>query len=169
MEGHSATELPQRGLPTWLLGLIPLVLILVAIGAFAALDGPGLGERRGPAAEEIAVERTTLTPGEIELQVRNDGPDPVSIAQVQVNDAFVQFSGAENQLGNALQHFTTDGTCSSGSPAVETIVRSPDAASALALCESLDGPETFVSASNLSHYGWNVPVDAWFCQTPLFP
>jgi ZIP family zinc transporter len=99
MEGHSATELPQGGLPTWLLGLIPLVLILVAIGAFAALDGPGLAERRGPAAEEIAVERTTLTPGQIELQVRNDGPDPVRIAQVQVNDAFVQFSGGDEPIG----------------------------------------------------------------------
>jgi zinc transporter ZupT len=99
MEGQSAAELPQSGLPTWLLGLIPLVLILVAIGAFAALDGPGLAERRGPAAEEIAVERTTLTPGTIELQVRNDGPDAVTIAQVQVNDAFVQFSGADEPIG----------------------------------------------------------------------
>ncbi len=104
MEGRGATERdlrPERtgGLPTWLLGLIPLVLILAAIGAFAALDGPGVAERRGPAAEEIAVERTTLTPGVIELQVRNDGPDAVSIAQVQVNDAFVQFTGADEPIG----------------------------------------------------------------------
>jgi ZIP family zinc transporter len=31
--------------------------------------------------------------------VRNDGPDAVSIAQAQVNDAFVQFSGAEQPIG----------------------------------------------------------------------
>jgi ZIP family zinc transporter len=31
--------------------------------------------------------------------VRNDGPDAVSIAQAQVNDAFVQFSGAEDPIG----------------------------------------------------------------------
>ena len=36
-----------------------------------------------------------LEPGVIELTVRNDGPDPVTIAQVQVNDAFVAFEGAE--------------------------------------------------------------------------
>jgi zinc transporter ZupT len=36
-----------------------------------------------------------LKPGTIALTVRNDGPDAVSIAQAQVNDAFVQFSGAE--------------------------------------------------------------------------
>jgi zinc transporter, ZIP family len=86
-------------LPAWALGLIPLLLVAAAVGAFAALGGPGLGERPGPPAEELAVERTTLRPGEIRLTVRNDGPDPVSIAQVIVNDAFAQFSGAERPIG----------------------------------------------------------------------
>jgi ZIP family zinc transporter len=101
MEGRAATveELPSGRVPAWLLGLIPLLLIAAAAGAFALLGGPGLGERRGPPAEELAVERTRLTPGVIELTVRNDGPDAVSIAQAQVNDAFVQFSGAEEPIG----------------------------------------------------------------------
>jgi zinc transporter ZupT len=86
--------------PSWLLGLAPLVLIVVAIGVFAALDGPGLGERRGPPVEELAVERTVLKPGTIELTVRNDGPDAVTIAQAQVNDAYVQFSGADEPVGH---------------------------------------------------------------------
>ncbi len=89
-----------RRLPGWLLGVVPLLLILVAVGAFVALDGPGLGERRGPPVEELAVERTKLTPGTIELTVRNDGPDDVTIAQVIVNDAFAAFSGAEQPLGH---------------------------------------------------------------------
>ena len=99
MEGRAATVDELRGMPAWLLGLIPLVLIMLAIGAFAVLDGPGLGERRGPPVEELAVERTKLTPGVIELTVRNDGPDEVSIAQAVVNDAFVQFSGADSPIG----------------------------------------------------------------------
>ena len=74
-------------------------LIVAAVGAFAALGGPGLGDRRGPPAEELAVEKTVLEPGTIELTVRNDGPDAVSIAQAQVNDAFVQFSGADEPIG----------------------------------------------------------------------
>ena len=40
-----------------------------------------------------------LEPGVIELTVRNDGPDAVSIAQAQVNDAFVQFTGADEPIG----------------------------------------------------------------------
>ena len=85
-------------LPAWALGLIPLLLIAVAIGAFAALDGPGLGERTGPPVEELAVERTVLKPGVIELTVRNDGPDAVHVAQVIVNDAFAPFSGADGEI-----------------------------------------------------------------------
>ena len=45
MEGRAATERDLRagGTPAWLLGLVPLLLIVAAIGVFAALDGPGLG------------------------------------------------------------------------------------------------------------------------------
>jgi zinc transporter, ZIP family len=105
MEAHGATgdlaQQPDRTqrLPTWLLGLIPLALIALAVGLFAILGGPGLGERRGPPVEELAVERTVLEPGIIELTVRNDGPDPVRVAQVMVNDAFAAFTGAEQPIG----------------------------------------------------------------------
>jgi ZIP family zinc transporter len=88
-----------RGVPAWVLGLVPLLLIVAAIGAFSALGGPGLGERRGPPVEELAVERTVLVPGAIELTVRNDGPDPVAVAQVVVNDAFTSFRGAREPIG----------------------------------------------------------------------
>jgi ZIP family zinc transporter len=88
-----------RSAPVWLLGLVPLLLVAAAVGAFSALDGPGLGERLGPPAEELTVERTVLEPGVIELTVRNDGPDAVTVAQAQVNDAYVQFTGAEEPIG----------------------------------------------------------------------
>src|SRR4051794_27882732 len=85
-------------LPRWLLGLLPLALVAVAIGAFVGLGGPGLGTRAGPPVEELAVERTVLKPGRFELTLRNDGPDPVRVGQGQVNDAFVGFSGAQQPI-----------------------------------------------------------------------
>jgi hypothetical protein len=85
--------------PAWLLGLVPLLLLVAVVGLFALLDGPGLGERNGVPVEEVSVERTVLEPGSIELTVRNDGPDAVRIAQAQVNDAFVPFTGAEAEIG----------------------------------------------------------------------
>jgi zinc transporter ZupT len=95
MEAGARAERPVGGLPAWALGLIPLALIAVAIGSFALLGGPGLGERTGPPVEEVSVERTALHPGRIELTLRNDGPDAVAVAQVAVNDAYAPFSAAD--------------------------------------------------------------------------
>ncbi len=98
--GARAERESGGGLPTWALGAIPLALIAVAIAAFALLGGPGLGERTGPPVEEVAVERTALRPGTIKLTLRNDGPDPVRVAQVAVNDAYAPFVAADgNKIG----------------------------------------------------------------------
>jgi zinc transporter, ZIP family len=106
MEARTAA-LRERGLPGWVLALAPLLLIAAAIAVFALLDGPGLGERRGPPAEKLAVEKTVLKPGTIALTVRNDGPDAVRIAQAQVNDAFVQFTGADQPIARLASETVT--------------------------------------------------------------
>jgi zinc transporter, ZIP family len=100
MEAHAdAPRLSRRRtLPAWLLGLVPLLLAVGVLGAFAALGGPGLGDRPGPPVEELAVERTVLEPGSITLTVRNDGPDQVMLAQAFVNDAFVDFQVADREI-----------------------------------------------------------------------
>src|SRR5215207_11440046 len=90
------------GAPVWLLGLIPLALIGLTLGAFALLGGPGLGQRSGVPIEDLAVERTVLHPGEFELMVRNDGPDAVDIAQVSVDDASLQLTASDGQRGGRL-------------------------------------------------------------------
>jgi zinc transporter ZupT len=86
----SSTAAPARVRrpATWLLGLGPLLLIAALVVAFFAFDGPGL-DRRGVPIEDVAIERTVLRPGEIRLELRNDGPDAVRIAQVIVNDAYI--------------------------------------------------------------------------------
>lgn len=89
---------PRSGLPGWVAALVPVLLLGIAIATFVALDAPGL-DRNGVPVEEVAVERTVLTPGEIELSVRNDGPDPVEIKQVFVNDAFAPFTQDDAELG----------------------------------------------------------------------
>lgn len=110
MEAAAQAERPGGGLPAWLLGAIPLALIAAAIGALALLGGPGLGERTGPPVEELSVEQTVLRPGAIELTLRNDGPDPVEVAQVSVNDGFAPF-GADGgrevgHLGSTTLHIS---------------------------------------------------------------
>ena len=92
-------EAERRSLRTPLLGLLPLLLVAAAVSMFALLGAPGLGDRRGPPVEELVFERTVLSPGEIELTVRNDGPDAVRVAQVTVNDSFVDFRGESEEIG----------------------------------------------------------------------
>lgn len=93
-----AAVAPPRRRPAWVAGLVPLAVLAVAIAAFVALGAPGL-ERHGVPVEDVTVERTVLRPGEIELRVRNAGPDEVTIAQAIVNDALVPFSSDDRELG----------------------------------------------------------------------
>ena len=93
-----ATASPRMRRPGWVAGLAPLALLAVAIGLFVLLDAPGL-DRIGVPQEELAVERTVLKPGEIQLHVRNEGADPVDVRQVIVNDGFAAFSKSEDEVG----------------------------------------------------------------------
>jgi ZIP family zinc transporter len=95
MEAAAATRTRR---PPWLAGLVPLVVLAVAIGLFVALDAPGL-DRIGVPEEELVVERTVLEPGQIELHVRNDGADPVRIEQAIVNDGFAAFTQSHEEIG----------------------------------------------------------------------
>jgi zinc transporter, ZIP family len=96
MEAATATRTSRR--PPWLAGLAPLIVLALAIGLFVALDAPGL-DRIGVPEEELAVERTVLEPGQIELHVRNDGADPIRIEQAIVNDGFADFTQSDNEIG----------------------------------------------------------------------
>jgi len=90
---------PQTsGARLWLLGLIPLALMAGIVVIFAALGAPGLAERRGPPVENLVDDKIALHPGVIQLTVRNDGPDAVSVRQVIVNDGFANFTSKYEQL-----------------------------------------------------------------------
>jgi len=118
-----------EGRPRWLLFGVPAAVIAAAIAVFALLGAPGLGERRGPPVEELAVERTVLRPGEIELTVRNTGPDPVTVSQVTVADAFVNFEAESGDEVGRLdeQVLTLDYPWQEGSPYVISMLTSTGA------------------------------------------
>jgi zinc transporter, ZIP family len=92
----AATRASRR--PPWLAGVAPLAVLAVAIGLFVLLDAPGL-DRLGVPQESLSVERTVLKDGEIQLHVRNDGPDPVRVRQVIVNDGFASFTQTNDDVG----------------------------------------------------------------------
>jgi zinc transporter, ZIP family len=108
MEARSATlDGAISRAPGWLLGLVPALLIAAVLAVIAAL-GPGLGERTGPPVEDLAVERTELHPGQIDLTLRNDGPDPVEVAQVSVNDGYAAFEASDGRTLGRLGSTTLE-------------------------------------------------------------
>ncbi len=76
----------------WLWGLAPLAL-LAALSLVVANTGVLDFLRRGvPPVEELTFDRVTLAPNLIRVDVVNGGPDPVTVAQVLVDDAFWEFT-----------------------------------------------------------------------------
>ena len=85
----------KRQVPVWAMALGVLAVMAAVLVALGSLGGDTLPERKGPPIEDLRVEKTVLRPGEIDLTVRNAGPDPVTVAQVFVNDTYVDFSGGD--------------------------------------------------------------------------
>ncbi|HJR49544.1 MAG TPA: ZIP family metal transporter [Gemmatimonadales bacterium] len=84
-----APEPPRRGgLPLWFTGLGPLVLLAALVLAFLRFGPVGVFRAAFPPVEELTLERIRLPqPGVMEVSVVNGGPEPVTIAQVMVDDA----------------------------------------------------------------------------------
>lgn len=91
-----------RGARLWALAALPLVLlggllgVLFWSGPLDAVRGEGY-----PPVEELAFQRVELGPEGIVATVLNDGPDPVTIAQVQVDEAYWSFTA---EPGTRLAH-----------------------------------------------------------------
>src|SRR6266508_4652286 len=91
----TATEVGERPgmtLRVALYALVPLLLLAGVLAVIFATDA-GLGDRTAPPIETLNVQRVRLPePGLIEVSVVNDGPDPITIAQVFIDDAYWQFT-----------------------------------------------------------------------------
>ncbi|MPZ17521.1 MAG: metal transporter [Luteitalea sp.] len=93
---HSPRLAPALGRPRaalWLVALLPLVLLGLLL-ALLAWQGPSELVRgtNVPPTERLTFQAVQLRPEGMVATVLNDGPDPVTIAQVQVDDAYWSFS-----------------------------------------------------------------------------
>lgn len=79
------------GLPSWVVAIIPLVLLALVIGAFV-ITSPLAGVQSGEPLPDVTISHTTL-PSEdtIVLHATNNGPGDVTISQVLINDAYWNF------------------------------------------------------------------------------
>lgn len=79
---------PGRSIPLWVSILIPLVALGLMFALFAFGNPLSLFTADLPPIEDLNIERIRVVDGGFELTVVNGGPDPVTIAQVLVDDAY---------------------------------------------------------------------------------
>src|SRR2546422_6954986 len=85
---------------------MPLVLLMVR-GAGWGRWGPGeVLIKVFPPVEELTIDRVSLAPQMMAVHVTNGGPQPVTVAQVMVDEAYWEFSMAPGhtvpRLGPAI-------------------------------------------------------------------
>lgn len=106
---NNTTTLTSGRAPRWLLAVLPLLLLLALVAGFLALDPLRFFSGAFPPLEELTVQRVTFpSPGDIRLEVINGGPDPVTISQVTVDDAFWQFTITPDSVLNRLETAVID-------------------------------------------------------------
>lgn len=77
-----------KRLPLWLKGLAPLLLLGVLVALFLKVGPLGVFRQNFPPVEQLTIERIRLPEfGVMEVKVVNGGPEPVTVAQVTVDDA----------------------------------------------------------------------------------
>jgi zinc transporter, ZIP family len=105
--GGSSGILPAPGVRVWLLAGVPLVLLALLV-ATIIWSGPADALRGAdyPPIERLTFQRVLLEPGGIVATLMNDGPDPVTIAQIQVDDAFWTFTADQGQVLSRLGRTT---------------------------------------------------------------
>lgn len=81
----------------WIGALAPLVLIAALVVGFLVLN-PIASLREVPPVEAVAFESVVFRPDNIEIGIRNDGPDPVTLAQMLVNDSYWSFEASDRTL-----------------------------------------------------------------------
>ena len=77
-----------RAVPTWIKGVAPLVLLAGLVLLVLRLGPVGVFRASFPPVEDLTIERVTFPRAhEMRVHVVNGGPEPVTIAQVLVDDA----------------------------------------------------------------------------------
>ena len=81
----------QSKFKLWISALLPIFLLIILLFVFLKFGPLGVFKSSVVPIENIFIQRVVFSPDHISLEVFNDGPEPVTIAQVLVNDAYWQF------------------------------------------------------------------------------
>jgi len=98
---------PSR-FPAWVAALLPLVALALLLSVFTLGDPLALFKANLPPIEDLTFEQIRVVPDGFEVTLVNGGPDPVTVAQVLVDDAYWAFQMSPSptipRLGRARLH-----------------------------------------------------------------
>ena len=92
----------------WITALLPLILLGILLLVFVQFGPLGVLKSNVAPIENIFIQKVIFSPEHITLKIFNDGPEPVTVAQVMVNDAYWQFSMEPSKTLNPLDKATVD-------------------------------------------------------------
>jgi zinc transporter ZupT len=168
-----ALNVPVRrnDLFVWLAALVPLGLLALMLVLFAITNPLALFTADLPPVEDLSIQRVTVTGEGFQFDVVNASPEPVTIAQIMVDDAFwnfdIQPSPTIQRLGQAT--VTMQYPWVEGEPHAINLVTSTgttfETEVAIATETPQPGPMQFLAYGLLGLYIGVVPVVlgmAWF-------
>ena len=108
-DGEEVEPVASGRLPLWLRGLLPLVLLMALFVLFLITGPVGVFRAAFPPVEKLTIERIEFPQtGRIRIHVVNGGPEPVTISQVTIDDAYWNFTIANESTLDRLDDVTID-------------------------------------------------------------
>jgi zinc transporter ZupT len=151
--------------PKWVLALLPIIALIGLVALFVALNPLAFFTGAFPPLEELAIQRVIFPEsGRIQLSVINGGPDPVTVSQVLVDDAYWQFTIDPDNTLERLQQATVDLVYPwvDGEPLPITLITSTGATFGTEVDVAVESPQTsaatFVAYGLLGIYVGVIPV-----------
>jgi len=100
---------PSGGVPLWLKGTLPLALLGLLVWGFLRFGPLGVFQAAFPPVEELTIQRVSFpAEGALRIHLVNGGPEPVTVAQVTVDDAFWDFRIEPGPVVSRLGSATVD-------------------------------------------------------------
>lgn len=81
----------NKALKTWGSFLLPLILLAGLLWGFLKYGPLGVFKADFPPVEKLVIQNVNFMPERIDLEVFNDGPEPVTVAQAVVNEIIWKF------------------------------------------------------------------------------
>lgn len=163
--GSRSSALSIQSIPNWILAFFPLALLAGLVVLFVLINPLAYFTGSFPPLEELTIQSVTFPePGRIKMNVINGGPDPVSIAQVIVDDAYwnhtIEPSSTLERLGQAVVDIPYPWV--EGEPLPIVLITSTgvtfNAEVAVAIQSPTTGADTFLAYALLGIYVGVIPV-----------